>query len=185
MPRLADGRIWPKGTLDIVRPMLEPRPDGKPPVVVLYVPRDGRGPVLLGMTDKEEFVQPKNYDRVMLIGTPQVTRAGGVETRHAEDSLAEGLSLASTNRFSTIFFNRSFSTITNGERTELIRPDVLAVVRPELDLGYRYWPYESLSPGQTKEERQDQMPSFPGLRDIEARRYKLLIKLLRSLGLIS
>lgn len=186
VPRLSDGRIWPAAQASpMLRALLAARADGRPPQAIIYVPDDLRGPMLMGMTDKEEFVEPKGYSSVMLIGTPQVTRSGGAETRHADDSLEQGLQLANTNRFSMVFFNRSFSTITSGEHTFLIRPDVTAVVRPELELGYRLWPYESLSPGQMLPERQNEMPPIKGLRSLEGKPYlKVLIKILQSMGLI-
>ena len=93
--------------------------------------------------------------------------------------------MAATNQYSDIYFNRSLSTITDGKVAVLIRPDVVAVVRWELNPGYRYYPYESLSPGQTQQQRQQQMLGIPGLRlPLDAHRYKLLMKLLRTLGLV-
>jgi hypothetical protein len=84
----------------------------------------------------------------------------------------EALRLAATNQFSELHFNRTFSTATGRVVQSLIRPDVLAVVRPELDLEDIYHPYESYSPGQNDQTRQPDMPNVPGVRSVYGRRYK-------------
>jgi hypothetical protein len=80
--------------------------------------------------------------------------------------VVEGLRLAESNEFSEVYFNRSFTTVTSRMFESLIRPDVVAVARPELDLGYRYQPFEILSGRQTHEDQQERMPNVPGIREI-------------------
>jgi len=172
IPKLRDGTPWPTPTPDLVRATLRPTPGTRPPSMLLYAPEDRIGPVLVGSTATQEYAEPPGYDTVRLVGTPQVTRSSGSETGHAQDSVEEALRLAETNQFSTIYFNRSFSMITSRMVQSLIRPDVVAVVRPHLDVFEIYHPYESLSPGQTLEERQDDMPDVPGIRPLDGRRYK-------------
>jgi len=53
-----------------------------------------------------------------------------------------------------------------------IRPDVIGVVRPGLNLPYIYHPFESLSPGQERELREELMPKDPRVNRLDARRYK-------------
>ena len=93
----------------------------------------------------------------------------------------EGLRLAGSNEFSDIYFNRSFSTINDLMFESLIRPDVVGVARPTLDSRVEYQPFEILSPRQTHEEREEVMPRVGGVRPLQSRSYKLLLKILRSL----
>jgi hypothetical protein len=134
--------------------------------MIIFVPQDKIGPMLIGSDDKEEFAKPPGYDTVRLVGAPQRTDASGAETTHALRSVVEGLRLAETNDFSEVYFNRSFTTVTRGMFESLIRPDVVAVARPELDLGYRYQPSEILSGRQTPTDQQARMPNVPGIREI-------------------
>jgi hypothetical protein len=99
---------------------------------------------------------------VKLIGTPQITRSGGSETGHARDSIEVALDLAAENRFSEIYFNSSISTVTGGAREEAFRPDIVAVVRPELSAEPIFKPYEIYSPGQKPEVRELQLNGIPG-----------------------
>jgi hypothetical protein len=82
--------------------------------------------------------------------------------------------LARTNRFSEVWFNRGLSTISPGTFQSLLRPDVTAVARPELDLGYRFEPYEIFSPRQNRQDRQAQFAPFPGVRQLDGRTYKFV-----------
>jgi hypothetical protein len=162
----------------------DPTPGRGPPLSYIWIPRDGRGPMLMGMTPNKEFVEPPGYDRVTLIGTPQVTYSRGVETEHALDSMKAALELARYNRYSVIFFNSTLTTGTGGEIQSDLRPDVLAVVRPGIDVGYRFSPYESVSPGQVPEDRVEQLKGFRGLNILVWNRYyKKLMKLLGSMDI--
>ncbi len=178
IPTLRDGRIWPEATPDAIKQALAPIRGPRPPEVVIYVPIDKIGPTLMGQTRDEEFEEPKGYSSVKLIGTPQRTYSRGEETGHAADSIQEAIRLAGTNQFSKIYFNRSLMTSTRGAPPDLvlqdlIRPDVFAIVRPEIKIGYIYHPYETLSPGQSLEEREPDYPSHPGMNALEGRRYKV------------
>ena len=81
--------------------------------------------------------------------------------------------LARTNEFETIYFNRSLTTSTRGLYQSLIRPDVVAVARPDLNWEITHFPYETLSPGQRQEQQQERMPTgVPWIAPIRAERYK-------------
>ncbi len=183
-PKLPDGRPWPTAQADEIYRILDPR-RGAMPFVKLYVPLDGQGPTLMGSTDKEEFDQPPGYAAVYLRGVPQRTVSRGVETAHALRSVVAALEFAETNEYSEIFFNRSFSTISNGRYSAPFRPDVVGLRRPTLDPIGEYDVYEVLSPGQSGPAREEVLrPAVPGaIRGFEGRAYKLLLKLLRALGL--
>jgi hypothetical protein len=183
-PKLPDGRPWPTPQPDEVYRMLDPR-RGALPSVKLYVPVDGRGPMLMGTTDQgDDYIEPPGYEPVYLRGVPQRTMSGGVETAHALKSVTAALEFAETNEYSEIFFNRSFSTISNGRYSAPFRPDVVGLRRPTLDRGGEYDVYEVLSPGQSGPARERVLrPAVPGaIRSFDAQAYKLLLKLLRALG---
>ena len=176
-PTLADGSVWPRATHDAVKKALAPNGGRKPPEVVIYIPIDGLGPPLMGETEDIDFEEPRGYSSVKFIGTPQRTYSRGEETGHAADSIQEAIRLAETNQFSRIYFNRALITSTRGQPPDLIlrdliRPDVFAIVRPEIKIGYIYHPYETLSPGQSIEQREPDYPSSPSMRALEGRRYK-------------
>jgi hypothetical protein len=183
-PKLSDGRPWPPAQADEVYRILDPR-RGAMPFVKLYVPLDGKGPVLMGSTDKEEFNQPPGYAAVYLRGVPQRTKSGGVDTAHALESVAAALRFAETNEYSDIFFNRSFSTISNGRYQAPYRADVVGLRRPTLDPTGEYDVYEVLSPRQSGPAREQLLrPAVPGgIRSFDGQAYKLLLKFLRALGL--
>jgi hypothetical protein len=167
---LPNGTPWPIANHENVLSILSTNTRGMPRMLV-YVPRDKIGPILVGSTPLHDFIPPKGYDAVILIGRPQATNSGGQQTGHAYDSVNEALRLASSNKFSIIYFNRRWSTI-NGELFKsLIRPDVVAVARPEVNLPYRFYPYESLSPGQTLVERQPAMPNVPYIAPLRGQQY--------------
>lgn len=147
----------------------------------IYVPSDKVGPILVGSNEREDFEQPPGYDVVYLRGAPQITYSSGAETAHARESAVEALRLASSNEFSDIYFNRSFSTINDRMFQSLRRPDVVGVARPTLDGAPEYQPYEILSPRQTHEEREDVMPRVSGVRRLQSRHYRMLLKLLHAL----
>jgi hypothetical protein len=184
VPVEADGRLWPEATYQVVRRVLATRLSATEPAqMAIFVPIDGKGPLLVGSDENGDRELPDGYAKVMFFGTPQVTRAGGVETGHADDSVQAALTDAATNRFSSFYFNMSFRSSTQGVSVSYIRPDVLAVYRPSLDLPFAMKPYESLSPGQTLPARQLEMPTdLPGLEPVTGQRYKLLLKLLKLLG---
>ncbi len=165
IPRLPDGRVWPTAEPTEILRILPPE-RGTTPAMIIFVPQDKTGPMLIGSDDKEEYQQPPGYSKVRLLGAPQRTLASGSETTHALRSVIEGLRLAKTDEFSEIYFNRSFTTVTRRMFESLIRPDVVAVARPELDLGYIYQPSEILSGRQTHEDQQARMPDVPGIREI-------------------
>lgn len=175
-PTLPDGTPWPVADVDSVRSALAPQPRTTPTMNV-YVPLDGVGPVLVGSTADFEYIQPDGYDVVVLKGTPQVTNSRGVRTDHDLKGIEEALRLAATNQFSQISFNQSFTRSTNGLVRSKIRPDVFAVVRPPLNLPYRYYPWETLSPRQTLPRRQAQMPLDPSVAPVDGRSYKRLWRL--------
>jgi hypothetical protein len=165
IPRLPDGRIWPTAEpAEILR--ILPPDRGTTPAMTIFVPRDTIGPMLIGSDDKEEYAKPPGYDTVRLVGSPQRTVASGGETTHALRSAIEGLRLAATNDFSQVYFNRSFTIVSNRTFQSLIRPDVVAVARPELELGYHFQPSEILSGRQTHDQQQARMPDVPGIREI-------------------
>ena len=62
----------------------------------------------------------------------------------------------------------------------------MGVVRPELELGFRFRPYESYSPGQKPADREQQLMLHPDIAPVEGRFYKYLRllwnKLLRAAG---
>jgi hypothetical protein len=173
-PVLPDGTPWPVADIDHVLSVLANQP-GRMPTMVLYVPIDGRGPLLVGSTAKIDYPLPEGYDTVTFKGRPQVTRLGGVPTGHARDGVKEALRLAASNAFSTIYFNRSFSTITNGMVFSRLRPDVVALTRPTSNLPYRHYPYESLSEGQELPDRQKEMPEVPGIAPVDGAKYDKIL----------
>jgi hypothetical protein len=90
----------------------------------------------------------------------------------------EALRLAESNDFSDIYLNTSFSTITRGNVRSLIRPDVTAQARPELQSPFRLRPYEIFSNRQTAEQRQAQMPSgVSWIAPVDGRGYKKFLRL--------
>jgi hypothetical protein len=173
-PALRNGQPWPEADAAAVRRILARGPQGTPPPSMwVYVPLDGKGPDLVGSDNKEEFDQPPGYAKVRLVGTPQITSSRGVETGHAADSTEEALRLARSNEFETIYFNRSLTMSTQGLYQSLIRPDVVAVARPDLQWEITHVPYETLSAGQTEEEQQDRMPKgVPWIAPIRSGSYK-------------
>jgi hypothetical protein len=182
IPTRADGRPWPTADPDGILRTL--RLLGDDPVMRIYVPRDGIGPLLIGSNEKEEFERPSGYDVVYLRGLPQRTVSRGVETAHARESVAEALNFAKKNEYSDIFFNRSFSTISNGRYGAPFRADVVGLRRPTLDPTGEYDVYEVLSPRQSGPAREQLLrPAVSGIHSFDSRAYKLLLKLLRALGL--
>ena len=97
----------------------------------------------------------------------------------------QGSGVRRDDQYSDIFFNRSFSTISNGRYSAPFRADVVGLRRPSLDPGGEYDVYEVLSPRQSGPAREQVLrPAVPGgIRSFESRAYKLLLKLLRALGL--
>ena len=176
-PKLPDGQPWPEATPTVIVTSLRNLKDlpGGPRLVV-YVPLDLKGPILEGSTDKQEFPEPPGYEKVYLEGIPQETRRDNRPTNHALDSAERALEAARTNRYDRIYFNRSLSTSTNREVYSNLRPDVLAHLRPEIEFGarLRWFPQESLSPRQTLEGRQSQMPDHPALAPVGGGFYKFL-----------
>ena len=168
---LQDGTPWPVATIASIKAM-----PGRTPQLRIYVPRNKYGDVLLGSTPETDLPgPPEGYDEVLLRGRPQVTSSGGRETPHADDGVAEALRLARSNEFEEICFNLSFSNCTGMVVQSLLRPDVLAVVRPQLDVGYSFRPYESWSPGQNPQARQLKMPNVPGIRELNDLNYKVAL----------
>jgi hypothetical protein len=107
-------------------------------------------------------------------------------TRHADASVEEALRMAESNKFSEIYFNRSYATIRPGMFESVrLRTDVVGVVRPELD-DPLLEPYEVYSPGQKKEDREQQLAPLPGLKPIRGEHYKFAVAggflLLRYIG---
>ncbi|HEY2708498.1 MAG TPA: hypothetical protein VGI95_10630 [Caulobacteraceae bacterium] len=180
IPRLPDGSLWPTAEPDAILAIMS---SGKAPPVDLYIPDDMVGPTLIGSTDKTQYPLPPGYSLVRFIGTPQETRSGNAATRHALESVVEALRMARTNLFSSVYFNRSVSTITGRAIASPLRADVMGVVWPELDVGYALRPYEIVSPGQTPEQQRARFRHLPGIGPGDARRYEKLLKVLRSLGL--
>jgi hypothetical protein len=177
-PRFRDGTLWPVATPDVIRRILAP--DGKTtPKMIIYVPADGIGPILVGSDTKGEMEEPPPiYSMVRLWGTPQVTNTREGPTQHAHESVVEALGLAASNRFSDIYFNRSFSTITGRNVLSLSRSDVVAVYRSESDSPYHLLPREILSPGQTTEDRESQMPKdAPWIAPVRGRGYNKFMRL--------
>jgi hypothetical protein len=168
-PKFQDGRPWPTATPDNVLVILR---QADPRAMTLFVPRDGIGPTLIGSTADQDYEQPPGYDAVRLVGLPQATRSLGVETNHAIESVREGLRMAETNRYSTIFFNRSYSTLSDGEVLSPLRSDVVGVLRPSAR-AFRYDPYEVYSPGQKPEDREEQLKDLPWLLPLRGHHYKL------------
>ena len=172
-PVFADGTPWPVVTAEAVRQILARRP-GKQPSMVVFVPADGKGPMLIGSTRDKEYPAPKGYFVVELRGTPQANFAGGRETDHADRSVAEAMRLAATNQFSTIFFNSTVSTGTGRLVESLLRPDVYAVYRPKLNFTPpgRWHASEIKSPGQENEYRTPEELQMMGVKDVT---YKILL----------
>lgn len=185
-PKLKDGTPWPKATTDVVLATLARTSGREPPRMVLFVPRDGVGPTLVGSTLTISYERPAGYDVVELVGTPQETRRGGQPTNHAKESVVEALNLASTNHFSKIFFNRSITHVTGGDHISLIRPDVTGVARETAPYPHHFIIVEILSNGQTREMRQVQMPQSDAFAPVRGRRYKRLrrihLEILLKLG---
>ncbi|HUO24008.1 MAG TPA: hypothetical protein VMU59_15945 [Caulobacteraceae bacterium] len=160
---LLDGKPWPIVSHDLIKSVLAPQ--GRAiPTMQIYVPQSGYGPILVGSNSTTDFPPPPmGYDIMALKGTPQVTYSRGQETKHAPDSIEAALAMAMTNRYSEIFFNRSFSTLTGGMVKSPLRPDVVGIVRPEIKAIERYYPHEIPSPGQNMIKRGSQMPPHPGV----------------------
>lgn len=183
-PKLPDGRPWPQPEPDVVYRMLDRR-RGARPYVKLYVPIDGKGPMLMGTTEQgDDYIEPPGYQAVYLRGAPQRTMSGGVETGHALESVVRALEFARTNNYSDIFFNRSITVITSGGNQAQLRPDVAALYRPGLFGDGEFDVWEVLSPGQKGPERELALrPVASRMRGFDSRAYKLLLKLLRALGI--
>jgi hypothetical protein len=183
-PKFSDGRPWPTAQADEIYRMLDPR-RGALPFVKIYVPLDGKGPMLMGTTeDGSDYIEPPGYEPVYLRGVPQRTMSRGVETSHARESVVEALEYARTNKYSDIYFNRSFSTISNGAYPSALRGDVVGQLRPTLDSAAQYDVFEVLSPRQNGPAREQVLrPAVPGIGTFNSRAYKLLLKLLRALGI--
>lgn len=168
-----DGVLWPTATHDVILKALT-RTGRKDPSMVIFVPIHGAGPILTGPDQDKNYPTPEGYLPVTLIGIPQVTRPAGRRSFHAHDSVDEALGLAETNQFGTIYFNRAWSTLTNGEVKSRVQHDVVAVVRPGADLGLIYHPSEVLSPGQTREQQQLRIPKDPRInRKLGIKRFRL------------
>ncbi|QUD87781.1 hypothetical protein [Phenylobacterium montanum] len=162
--KLSDGSKWPVATVSSIRAAINSMP-GRTPQLRIYVPTNGYGDILLGSTPNMDLPErPEGYDEVLLRGRPQVTSSRGLETGHADDGVEEALRLARSNEFKEICFNLSFTNCTGMVVQSVRRPDVLAIVRPQLDVGYNFRPYETWSPRQKPEERQEEMPDVPGIR---------------------
>ncbi len=167
-PVRPDGTPWPIADHDHIKTILAPRRRGMAELEI-FVPVDGIGPMLMGSATTRDFPKPNGYDLVTFYGTPQVNKTGGVENAHADDGIQEALALAKTNRYSAMYFNRSLSTITGGGIKFHVRPDLVAVTRPEIDDIIRLKPYESFSNGQSEQERQYQMPNLSSVDRIYGR----------------
>lgn len=167
-PVLRDGSPWPIATHDQIKSLLAAK-RGSTPSIVVFVPQDGVGPLLLGSTATADFEEPGGYDSVTLRGAPQVTYSRGVETKHAYDSIDEALRLAATNQFSDIFFNRSFAVLSNRIVQSPVRPDVVAIARVSFRSPFQFHPYEVLSRGQHGNIREQEMPKAP---DVARLRWK-------------
>jgi len=179
VPRLRDGQLWPTADPDAVLRILASRGG----TMKIYVPFDGKGPILVG-SGEGDFRKPSGYDEVYLRGIPRRTVSRGVDTDHAQVSVEQALLYAGTNKYSEIFFNRSFSTISNGRYGSQYRADVVGHRRPTLDPGGEYDVYEVLSPRQSGPARERVLrPAVPGIGNFNSRAYKLLLKLLRTLRL--
>jgi hypothetical protein len=183
-PMLPSGQPWPPATHDLIKKMLGHQP-GKLPTMLIYVPLDGRGPILVGSTPEGDLPpEPPGYDEVRLIGTPQVTYSGATETGHARDSIDEMLRVARYNEFQAVLFNRSIVMASRyiQEPKEylyesIVRPDVVFVARPSVDLPFRLYPYESLSPGQNAPARAGVLGQVPGLGVMNSNQYyKALVR---------
>ena len=183
-PKFRDGRPWPTPQPDEIYRMLDPR-RGALPFVKLYVPLDGIGPMLMGTTEQGgDYIDPPGYEAVYLRGVPQRTTSRGTDTAHALESVARALRFAETNRYSDIYFNRSFSTISNGAYASSLRGDVVGRIRPTLISQGEYDVFEVLSPRQSGAAREQTLrTAVPGIHHFSAQAYKLLLKLLRALGL--
>jgi hypothetical protein len=172
---LLEGKPWPAVTHDLIKSVLAPQ--GRVmPTLQIYVPRDGNGPLLAGSDGKEDFEgPPEGYDIVTLKGTPQYTYSRGQETNHAADSIEAAIAMAMTNRYSEIYFNRSFSTLSGGGVQSALRSDVVGVVRPEIEQMERYFPHEVLSPRQPGNYREGKMPNHPNVGKVEYTPYRARI----------
>jgi hypothetical protein len=173
-PTLSDGRRWPEATAGVVLMIGAKEGPGKP-TMWLLVPRDGKGPTLVGSDDKEEFIDPPGYDKVQLIGIPQETKRDGVPTRHALDSVSQALEAAATNKYSRLYFNSTVRTASNREIDSRLRADLMGVLRPELNSPYRLQPFESYSPRQKPFERELELQGLhPSIARPLGRFYKFL-----------
>lgn len=177
-PTFPDGQPWPVADPDTVLKILDEQ-KGLDPKMVIYVPIDKIGPILIGSTGTTEIGRrPDGYDEVELEGLPQRTTSANVATNHARESVARALLEAWSNQFSKIYFNRSFATITNGGINSYLRSDLVGIYRPEVASEYDYRPYEILSSGQQINERQEQMEYFPRVKPPEGHHYKLLLDII-------
>jgi len=186
-PMLRNGQPWPEASVDSVLETLRRERGAPPPRMWILVPLDGKGPPLVGSTGADEFLEPPGYEKVELIGMPQETWRQGIRSNHARDSAEAALRYAMSNNYSRIYFNSALSTSTEGEVDAPLRPDMLGVVRPGLDLGYRFKPYESYSPRQAWEARESLLQLIhPAMGEPEGQFYKFLIalwtRLLRKLA---
>jgi hypothetical protein len=162
------GVRWPEATHDLILQALK----GKNPNLVIFVPLHGEGPIRVGPELDKDYPCPEGYLAVRLIGIPQVTRPVGRRSYHAYDSVDEALALAKTKQFGTIYFNRAWSSLTNGEVRSRIQRDVVAVKLPGLDMDAIYHPVEVLSPGQTKEQQERRMDPDPRIAPLRTRRFR-------------
>lgn len=174
-PTFPDGRPWPTADPDTVLKILDEQ-KGFNPKMIIYVPIDKLGPILIGSTATAEIGRtPEGYSEVELEGLPQRTTSGGIATNHARESVVRALIEAESDQFSKIYFNRSFTTITNGDVVSYLRADLLCVYRIESISGIRYKPIEILSPGQYLSERTMQMMGLPYIESPTGYKYKALL----------
>jgi hypothetical protein len=110
--------------------------------------------------------------------------SGGVETAHALKSVERALEWAEADEYSDIYFNRTITVITSGGNQSSLRPDVADLYRPSLSDNGEFNVWEVFSPGQRAPKRELELrPVAPRMRGFDGRAYKLLLKLLRALGL--
>jgi hypothetical protein len=175
LPTLQNGTPWPQPTIHLIKTIMASQP-GKNAVLPLFVPHDGIGPTLLGADTTKDYPKPAGYDVVMLYGTPQQTFSRDSETAHARDCVNVALRAAATNRYSAIYFNRAISTVTGGAQAVALRPDVVAVVRPELVDEPTYEAFEIYSPGQDPKTRATQLKGIKGLISLDGETLKIFIE---------
>ncbi|NRA80436.1 MAG: RHS repeat-associated core domain-containing protein [Pseudoalteromonas sp.] len=95
---------------------------------------------------------------VSIVGNAQRTTKAGVDTTHASTSLRVADEMAATGEYSSIHLNQQVRTITGGDSSSLVRPDVAGIRKDNGKIDV----VEVLSPGQTAAQMENKLQKALG-----------------------